>query len=122
MRDIRFRAWDKSNKEMFYSDFVIQANGKLVWWLPTRGYLWERDDVVPMQHTGLHDKNGKEIYEGDIVRIDGCSGLVEVFFGGVSFRIKGNFEGSYILDPLRIDKYEVIGNIYENPGLLKEAK
>ena len=86
-------------------------------------YAVEVDSIELMQYTGLHDKNGKEIYEGDIVRIDDIVGeykWVDDFacFAVPTDSIKHN---SYIY-PQRIDEHsmEVIGNIYENPDLKGE--
>jgi len=56
-REIKFRVWSKETKEMFQPHAFI-------------GNYQERDDIVLMQYTGLKDKSGKEIYEGDIIKID----------------------------------------------------
>lgn len=82
-----------------------------------------------MQFTGLLDKNGKEIYEGDIIKIPddwdeygfNAGENYQVYFAFGGFRLKPkykkNAKGSYLED----DKIEIIGNVYENPELL-EAK
>jgi len=71
-----------------------------------------------MQYTGLKDKNGKEIYEGDIVKIEGFINHVVGFEDG-AFRWMN--VGPYLPIAERISEREceVIGNIYENPELLK---
>jgi uncharacterized phage protein (TIGR01671 family) len=78
MREIKFRAWIKDSERMNYS-FTILENP----YIPN-------DEVVLMQYTGLKDKNGKEIYEGDIIRRDFEIGRViidSVSLGAVDYEI-----------------------------------
>lgn len=107
MREIKFRAWDGFQKKMFDIKSLK---------LPHREDL--SPEVYLMQFTGLLDKNGKEIYEGDILSIDNSN--TEVCFYNGSFVVKDYFEGrpyDYLshFDELDI---KIIGNIYENPELL----
>jgi len=113
MREIKFRAWIKAEKRMIYIDRFSQ--------IPNN---W-RDAWELMQYTGLKDKNGKEIYQKDILkwvhhRCDGC-GKEDYSIGVVSFGSMGAMVYGYpICDPRCADKdIEVIGNIYEHPELLE---
>jgi uncharacterized phage protein (TIGR01671 family) len=135
MREIKFRAWDKENKFMLkIFDNTTQEN----WYLPQ----WkERHEV--MQYTGLKDKNGKEIYEGDILRVQtgwykSAKNEVDKFDKGVKgetlwtvehkifncemgFMIYGldrRFHKLMTQSMMWNTKAEVIGNIYDNPELL----
>ena len=109
-REIKFRAWD--GKKMLYSDniggFAIDD---------LRNGFWQ--DV--MQFTGLKDKNGKEIYEGDILEaLDKHKGFVK--YEKDSFIVDGKathiFYTSFRILSLHISQQEIIGNIYQNPELL----
>ena len=105
MREIKFRAWDK--KDGMFNVITISFDDDLV--EHPNGMMYENCKL--MQYTGLKDKNNKEIYEGDIVKW--YNGIEEVFFGDGKFQA-----GVYLLDE---KEFEVIGNIYENPELLKKS-
>lgn len=110
MHDIRFRAWDKG--KMYYSEsFHFWEDGSFT--IGNGSGICSKE-VVLMQFTGLLDKHGKEIYEGDILKCGTSKPLpVEYKHGG--FLCAGT-----LIDNL--DNVEVIGNIYENyPELLKET-
>jgi len=138
-REIKFRAWDKELKFMVDpAKYFVEMDGS-VWF-----NLGEDEDnlieqtfkLELMQYTGLKDKNGTEIYEGDIIRLEnGESGAVEYgecgctaddnFCGGdaigfhVMKEILGNSQpwSDNATDSKRI---EIIGNMYESPELLEE--
>ena len=130
MREIKFRAWDKKDKIIMQDVYMCRVNMELVDFKRSmEGPRWtvnmECEDIVLMQYTGLKDKNSKEIYEGDIVKMSHGS-LSKVYFSGGSFQV--DVGGALI--GLRLDylgRYknkfiEVIGNIYENPDLVNKKK
>jgi len=111
MREIRFRAFHKENKTIVYFDkkkyITDQFQGAAL-----LGLIAGDDSGYLMQFTGLLDKNGKEIYEGDIVAyFHNCE---EKRREVVSWAVQG-FNMLLITSD-----YEVIGNIYENPELLEK--
>jgi uncharacterized phage protein (TIGR01671 family) len=121
MREILFRAWHKDLNEMFYKVRVSDCD-----WCTYDTHFCGRHDTL-MQFTGLLDKNGKEVYEGDVVNVFGkysndqtC--VVEYQECEMCFGFTTQ-DGSYmIMDEIYNDErfgIEVIGNIYENPELLK---
>ncbi len=117
MREIKFRAWDKIEKIMYLDvqdeyDFI--CGSKIA---ESFGELLEDEDFIVMQFTGLKDKNGKEIFEGDIL-FDGTVKSFVIWKEEESmFGINnGKYELGYY------NNWEVIGNIYENPELLEEEK
>lgn len=128
-REIKFRAWDKAQKKMIdssWSDVSISAwMDSWKWGITLHscgGEFMDRfEDVILLQYTGLKDKNGKEIYQSDIVAINEGICLVVWIDKFASWAIDRqgwaylHFFGEAV-DPLRC---EVIGNIYENPDLLK---
>jgi len=118
MREIKFRAWDKEEKSLITGDdnqgSIFGEEG---------GYFDLREEpnrYELMQFTGLKDKNGKEIYEGDILNLPKTS-------YHLSFKVEVVFQdGSFVGDSFLAkdlgelaSKSEIIGNIYENPELLK---
>ena len=121
MREIKFRAWD--GEEMRYT-FSVQSNGDGV--LYSGGIV----DWKLMQFTGLKDKNGKEIYEGDIVNIPLFGNCIIIWNESIcAFQYayhaigKGTSIGGRMTNTLysyEQQKYEVIGNIYENPELINK--
>ena len=135
MREIKFRAWDKKLKKMLsvcivnIEDGIVQAKHTTGTGTSFGGTYEVRKfgtDML-MQYTGLKDKNGKEIYEGDILDVDDHKRTVEVVWfsrGGCydttplkitdelqAFRGLQNHDWNY--------RTKVIGNIYENPELLE---
>ena len=113
MREIKFRAWDKYYKKMRYKNLIL---------VPTKvlNDCFCDEDLIFMQYTGLKDKNGKEIYEGDIYNINGEQGEI-VYIDGM-FCLKP-FAGKRLATPIglylaNMRYIEIIGNIYENKELL----
>lgn len=116
-RLIKFRAWDGTQM----LPLGVALKHELLGIDESDFYLRsEYEDVPLMQFTGLTDKNGKEIYEGDIVRFIYNSTPQEEHIGKVEFNTDGmgyTFDGLYI-EPTPRETMEVIGNIYENKDLL----
>ncbi len=123
-REIKFRAWIP-NVGWLADGFSISMDGTE--WYDDNSHSWPLSDIELMQFTGLHDKNGKEIYEGDIItyRWEDRKGD-EV----VNHVIKWD-NGRFLICPIRStvqtwnihlypynEESEVIGNIYENPEQL----
>lgn len=146
MREIKFRAWDKKNKKMLapllLAEILWSVDGGYFYCDAWDGYMEE--ELVLMQYTGLKDKNGKEIYEGDIVCFDGFmtadnsfgiepngyiydEGSVHIIvwndkLAGWDLNFEEDEEWKYKRDTrcLLIDKScEIIGNIWQNPELLE---
>ena len=121
----KYRAWDSAKKEMFKDTFSITESGQVV--------VVEQEDVmcppdyvfvdnlVIMQSTGLVDKDSKEIFEGDIVKM-----AKDVYSEPTYYEVVRHYGGAYRLESkqhgcelwLRHTDCEVVGNVYENKELL----
>jgi uncharacterized phage protein (TIGR01671 family) len=131
MRPIKFRAWE-INSDSWATDLVyIDSNGDPIAY-GLKPMINMKGKIIVSQFTGLHDKNGKEIYEGDIVKYLGKTMIVG-FANGHFMIHEGktvedifthNHEDLHIAlrrysrDNVGENIVEIIGNIYDNPGLL----
>lgn len=131
-RELKFRAWNKETKSFWRSGFCIEPGGKT--------FYYKDGCVIPIDlevnfFTGLKDKNGKEIYEGDIISgwrkgsnsDRGYTGIIEWRTEQAGWVVKCH---KFIMDILglamegwehetRLSSFEIIGNIYESPELIK---
>jgi len=127
MREIKFKLWDKNLNEMckdkgYNKDgnwqIFIDINGKIYFWQAGNKVYFDcmaEDKFIFLQYTGLKDRNDKEIYEGDIIKVSPLKDFKSV----VEFD-NGMFGYEDITNFFMIDtNCEVIGNIYENKELLK---
>lgn len=120
----RFRAWDKIRKTMYETDDIMSIDFRekeicVETLFFEKAARYDFDDIVLMQSTGFRDKNGKEIFEGDIV--DSTDGFLT---GVIEFRVS---LGMFISDLVEYNNFErlcnvassrrIIGNIWEHPEL-----
>jgi uncharacterized phage protein (TIGR01671 family) len=148
MREIKFRAWDKNVDVMLPNVTVYPSNDgskidhvgfpetyyeKYYGHLDETesntsdldemdGWIWLLSNFEIMQFTGLLDAKGKEIYEGDILNLPGMNTLHEVAFHQGSFNTGFKKRSGNNYTDIGIDtttRLEIIGNVYENPELLK---
>lgn len=140
MREIKFRVWNHKTKEMYYEDIIedLDTIGKITV-CQSYGTLFcyytddfgDIHELKILQYTGLKDKNGQEIYEGDIVKA--WYGVPYDYLSGNGIE-KGEviWNSGFACFSVKTDEiqptfscfndFEVIGNIYENSELLEEAE
>lgn len=122
-REIKFRAWDKDLKQMFFEFKITSSKGEVV--TPSI-FICCDDSIELMQYTGLRDKNGKEIYEGDVIILDNSDIGGEKIIGEIIWCDDqtlgclgfGLWTKKGYLHTNLLGHIEVIGNIYENRELL----
>ena len=125
-REIKFRAWDKKQKSFINGFNMIgfsTGQGAPKRKLQRFDTYWDEEEVVIMQYTGLKDKNGKEIYEGDICIVSLSYFKIKdekatVIFHNGAFQFQYGCEKFFSKPHDAWDKVEVIGNIHDNPELL----
>jgi len=133
MREIKFRGWDKDAKEMVSWERLRTSryNQKNEWSLAHKLDdvdiidIWNVNEFknTMMQYTGLKDNTGKEIYEGDIVKVPAYrtisfnypEDIMEVIFDRWKFTLSIQCDFAW-------DELKILGNIYENPELLESTK
>ena len=127
MRDIEFRGKRTDNGEWVHGNLVRGCDEKYVYIVEfgnrelCRNYVNVNPDTVG-QYTGLTDKNGTKIFEGDIVAIPAYGGgkhKAVVYFKGGKFAVDGSNYGFKDIAPKRM---EVIGNIHDNPEAMRTRR
>ena len=113
-REIKFRAWDIDDKEMLYEPGTNCLEDDL-----NRQFTCDNDQYHWMQYTGLKDKNGKEIYEGDTLEHKPYGLIKQVVFHEASFMLEdsGIAVSLSVMWKENTEHLEISGNIHENPEL-----
>ena len=123
MKQFKCRIWNTKQNIMLKpdDDIMLSTDGKVL----TSVYKFlNRKDCIILLYTGLKDKNGKEIYEGDIIQKGKeINGWIEYENGGFHCVMynKGGAKVQCFHLSLCLDEFEVIGKIYENPELIKKC-
>lgn len=123
MKENKFRAWNSKEKFMDSAWLIDWEHGSVCHGKHNQSEL---DDCTLMQYTGVKDKNGREIYEGDIVEqlsertYESVKGTVKFFDGSYLIEFLSGDNGVFLFDEVAYN--EVLGNVYENPELLEELQ
>ena len=122
-----FRAWTEEGEVMYYDVYPFKDGTLLLSYDEIAFDEVPASDFILMQSTGLLDKNGKEIYEGDIVKYEaGCNTVTEEVVYDKNFAGFGVKDADAVIiftfgelaEDVDLHSLEVIGNIYENPEFL----
>lgn len=122
----KFRAWTEEGKVMYYDVYPFKDDTLLLSYDEIAFDEVPASDFILMQSTGLKDKSGKEIFEGDIVRYECCfeSYVEEVIYDdkhcnfGTIDKDEKTFSFDALISDFDVDCFEVVGNKYENLELL----
>lgn len=127
MRIIKFRGKNPSNGDWIHGSLVSSKDIEPAIYfqigndsVKTMDWIYVKEETIG-QFTSLYDKNGKEIYEGDILKVQGTDEKIEVRFvrGVFAFLWNGNLDEEAPINAPTQEWAEVIGNIHDNPKLLK---
>ena len=129
MREIKFRAWDKKIQRFIDAKEIVINDGKVFRnWQDYEDYIPDDNTIELVWFTGLKDKNGVEIYEGDIIGLDGFWSYCIDFHDGAFRKIPCNQAQklNWPWNPLEkvtieVHGWKVIGNRFENSELSKEG-
>lgn len=131
MRKYKFRAWDKKKRKMIYlspNDTILFQNGKCTVWKENQYDETEEcfccetfSNVIPMLYSGRKDKNGTFVFNDDILRKEGYQDVRIKFENGVFWVRDADRTLNIPITDFAIEEFELIGNVWENPELLKEA-
>lgn len=123
MRTIKFRGKRIDTGEFIYGDLIHNTWKENPDDVDAYGDSLRVDNSTVGQFTGLHDKNGREIYEGDILK-GNWDTIFQVFYDDcyLEFRAKEKGGMENCIDYYGLDRIEVIGNIHDNPELLKQQE
>lgn len=124
----KFRAYDGSSLNRMYQPYEVMVGNGDIWIIDEDSVAGDwivNNDLHLMQSTGLREKNGKEIFEGDVVKM-----AKDVYSEPTHYEVVRHYGGAYRLESiqhgcelwLRHTDCEVVGNVYENQELLEEAE